>query len=827
MRIHPGFAGFLTAFTLLLLSACGGSSGSSSSSSASGSSSAAATATLSAGTSAVASGSATTLTWSSTNATSCTASGGWSGSLATSGSQSTGNLSVATTYSLTCSGSGGSSSAANVTVNIVPQATITAAPAAIASGSSSTLTWSSTNATSCTASGGWSGSQATSGTQSSGALTTTTAYSLVCSGAGGSSTATATVVISNGAVSVAPASSALTIGQSVQLTATAPGGGSSTWSVDGVTGGNAAVGSISSSGVYTAGTAAGVHTIVATSSTNTANTGTATVAITDLAGVYTYHNDAARDGANSQEYALTPTSVTSGNFHKLFSCNVDGAIYGQPLWVANLMVNGAKHNVVIVATAHNSLYAFDADTSPCATLWQASLMDSAHGASSGETSVPAGATGNLVGSGYGDMTPEVGITGTPVIDPAAGIVYAVSKSVSGTTSFFQRLHAIDITTGNEKGTGSPVTIAATFAGTGDGSSTTTFNAQRQFQRPGLALVNGQVYVMFASHEDTGNFYGWVLGYSFNGTSFTLASTLNVDPNASGAQGGIWMSGAAPAADAGNNLYFLTGNGTFAPASSNYGDSLLKVSSTLSIQGYFAPYNQATDQSNDSDFGAGGTAVLADLPAGSAHIHLLLGGGKDGSLYVLDRDTLAAPGSSSGLDSGSSCGTSTLSVQCASLGGGIFSTGAFWNNTFYIASAGGAATSYALTASTGQFTAGSTSPQSFSWPGATPSVSASGTQGGILWVLNTHSYCTNQSSSCGPAVLYAYDATNLSTLLWVSSTTSGDAAGNAVKFTVPTIANGKVYVGTRGSNAGAAYSSACTGSSATNACGELDVYGLTN
>ena len=290
------------------------------------------------------------------------------------------------------------------------------------------------------------------------------------------------------------------------------------------------MGVISAAGLYTAGTAAGAHTVFATSVANTANSGIATVAVTDLAGVYTYHNDLARDGVNSHEYALTTASVNTTSFGKLFACTVDGAIYGQPLWVANLTVSGAKHNVVFVATQHDSLFAFDADSSPCVTLWTASLIDTTHGAAAGETTVPSGPTGNLVGQGFGDITPETGVTSTPVIDPATNTLYVVSKSVdSAKTTFYQRLHAIDPTTGKEK-TGSPVTIAGTFPGTGDGSVTVAFSPRTELQRCGLTLVNGVVYIAWAGHEDFPPYYGWIMGYTYNGASFAQSSVLNVTPN---------------------------------------------------------------------------------------------------------------------------------------------------------------------------------------------------------------------------------------------------------------------------------------------------------
>jgi hypothetical protein len=716
-------------------------------------------------------------------------------------------------YTMTCTGIGGTSSPSTALVNVIPTATLIANPTVVGSGGTSLLTWSSTNASSCTASGGWSGSLGTSGSQRTAALSATTSYSLACSGAGGtSSLATATVTISNGSVTLSPTIAAIAQWQSQQFTATVPGGGAATWAVDGIAGGNATVGTISASGLYTAsaGTAVGTHTVVATSVANSSQSGSAVVAVTDLAGVYTYHNDPARDGANMHEFALTTANVNTSSFGKLFACTADGAIYAQPLWVANLTINSAQHNVVFVATQHDSLFAFDADASPCVTLWSVSLIDTSHGGSAGETTVPSGSSGNLVGSGNGDITPEVGVTGTPVIDPATNTLYVVSKSVnSAQTTFYQRLHAIDPATGSEK-MGSPVAIAGSFPGTGDGGTTIAFSPQLNNQRAGLSFVNGVVYLAWSSHEDTGTYHGWIMGYTYNGTSFAQSGVLSVTPN--GQKGGIWMSGGGMAADSNNNLYAITGNGTFdatnggAP-NNDYGDSLLQLTGSLTVSQYFTPSDQNSDFQNDQDFGSGGTAVLADLPAGSNSVtqHLVMGGGKDGGLYVLNRDLLGGLGDGNAIQK--------LSMD------GIYATGAFWNNNFYIAGAGGALVDYALDIAVPSFTLSvNQSASAYRWPGGTPSVSAAGAQSGIVWILDTSNYCTPQSSGCGPAVLHAYDATNLSTELWNSTMVGTDAPGNAVKFTVPTVANGKVYVGNRGNNTGGVNGS-------TSISGELDVYGL--
>jgi hypothetical protein len=604
-------------------------------------------------------------------------------------------------------------------------------------------------------------------------------------------------------MSLSPQIAAITLTRTQQFTATVPGGEGVAWMVDGIANGNSAVGVINASGLYTAGVA-GTHTIVATSVANSTQTASAIAAVTALPGVYTYHNELARDGANIQEYALTTANVNTVSFGKLASCTVDGAIYAQPLWVANVTLGGVKHNVVFVVTQHDSLFAFDGDASPCTRLWSVSLIDAAHGGTSGETSVPS----TLVGVGRGDIQPEIGVTGTPVIDPSSGILYVVSKSIDSTqTTFYQRLHAIDITTGNEE-TGSPALIAGTYPGIGDGSSTVTFNTKQENQRGGLALVNGTVYVTWSSHEDSAPWYGWIMGYQNSGTALTQTAVLNATPNVQ--RGGIWMGGGAPAVDSSNNIYVLTGNGTFdanssVPPTNDYGDSLLQMNAALEVSQYFTPSDQLFDAQNDKDFGSGGSAVLADLPVGNIVTHVLVCGGKDGTLYVINRDLLGGFGDST-------------AVQSIALGYGIFSTSALWNDYLFLAGIGGPLTAYQLTPSTVQFNLSSSSTQTYGFPGSTPSVSARGTQSGLVWALDTHSYCTNQSSSCGPAVLHAYDATNLTTELWNSSMNAADSAGNAVKFSVPTVANGKVYVGTRGNNTGGADAS-------TSTPGELEIYGL--
>jgi hypothetical protein len=610
-------------------------------------------------------------------------------------------------------------------------------------------------------------------------------------------------------VTVSPARAGVTINQTVTLSATSNDPAGVTWSV--AAGGGTLSASSSASGApvtYTAPANAGAYTVTAASVTDSTQQAGATIGVTDLAGVYTYHDDAARDGANTHEYALTPATVSTATFGKLFSCSVDGAIYAQPLWVANVTIGGARHNVVFVATAHDGLFAFDADTSPCQALWQVNLIDANHGATAGEVPVPNGPTGYKVGVGYGNISPEVGVIGTPVIDPGSGTLYVVSKSMNPAgTAFYQRLHAIDITSGNER-SGSPAGIAGSYPVAAGGSL--DFSAQQQNQRAGLALVGGNVYIAWGSHEDSIPWHGWMMGYS--GASLAQSAVLSTTPNVVG--GGIWMGGGAPAADVSGNLYVITGNGPLdamngSGPTNDYGDSLLQLSSTLTVGSWFSPSDQANDDANDVDFGSGGAAVVLNLSTGSLR-RLIVGGGKDGTLYVLNGDNLGGLGDSQ-------------AWQYFAVGHGIFSTGAFWNNTLYLGPAGSAMLAYSFDPATNMFNATQTSlsATTFGWPGSTPSVSAAGaSSNGILWGLDTSKYCTprgTQTTPCGPAVLHAYDASNLATELWNSAAVSSDAAGYAVKFTVPTVANGKVYVGTRGNDS--------FNGTPPSIPGELDVYGL--
>jgi hypothetical protein len=425
------------------------------------------------------------------------------------------------------------------------------------------------------------------------------------------------------------------------------------------------------------------------------------------------------------------------------------------------------------------------------TLWHANLIDSAHGATSGETTVPNGDVG-----GSTDIQPEIGIIGTPVISPSLNTLYAVTKSEGPSGTFHQRLHALDLSTGNEK-SGSPANVSGSVAGDGyDASgSSVTFNSRTHHQRTGLALVNGVVYATWASHGDIDPYHGWVIGY--NASSLAPVTTYNLTAN--GSRGGVWMSGAAPAADSANALYLSTGNGTFNRDSSSapntdLGDSVVKLatSSGISATDWFSPFNQSDLESADRDLGSSGVVLLPDQTSGTAH--LLVTGGKEGRLYLLNRDSMGHY-----CDSCSSSSGDTNTVQSFSATSALFGTPAFWNNGLYVGGLSDQLLVYTFNSSTGKF---QTSPSSqtstsFSFPGVTPSISSQGTSNGIVWALDTSQYGVPKNSG-GPAVLHAYDATDLTTELWNSTqaANNSDRAGNAVKFAVPTVANGKVYVGTR-------------------------------
>ncbi len=493
--------------------------------------------------------------------------------------------------------------------------------------------------------------------------------------------------------------------------------------------------------------------------------------------VLTYHNDNARTGQNLNETTLTPANVNMNGFGRLFFQAVDGQIYGQPLYVSNVAItNQGTHNVVFVATEHDSVYALDADNNT-APLWHVSFINPA----AGVTTVPNGDVGSE------NIAPEIGITSTPVIDAGTQTIYveAKTKEVSGpNTSYVHRLHALDLRSGTEK-FGGPVVIQATVPGNGDGNDGAghvSFNGLRHVNRPGLLLVNGVVYVAYGSHGDNGPYHGWLLG--FNALTLQPQGVFNATPN--GGLGGFWQAGDAPAADASNNIYCITGNGVFDGATNkDYGDSFLRLTlngTNLNLSDYFTPYNQQDLANADADLGSGGVMLLPDSVGGSNHPHLMVGTGKEGTIYLIDRDNL---GHFNALNNSNAVQTLPSAI------GGSFSTPAYFNNTLYYLGIGDRLKAFAFSGGVLVGTPAAESGDTFGYPGATPSISANGTNNGIVWALQT-----DAADGGGVGILHAYAATNVAVELYNSSQAgSRDVPGGAVKYTVPTVANGKVYVGT--------------------------------
>ena len=505
--------------------------------------------------------------------------------------------------------------------------------------------------------------------------------------------------------------------------------------------------------------------------------------------VLTQHNDIARTGQNRNETILTPANVNTNSFGKLFSYSIDGRAYAQPLYVPNLTMGagtvqaGTKHNVVFVATEHDSVYAFDADDnggSNASPLWKASLLDTAHGAPSGATTVPNGDVSTS------DIVPEIGITGTPVIDTTTNTLYVVSKTKES-GNYVQRLHALDITTGAEK-PASPVVLAAQVQGSGTGSSggILKFDSKWENNRPGLLLLNGNVYIGFAAHGDNGPWHGWILAYN----AASLQQTGAFCTTSSGSGSGIWMSGAGLAADTINSgrLFVATGNGAFNATtppytnSMSYGDDFIRLDANngaISVSDHFTPFNQASLSNADTDLASGGILLLPDQSAGG-HTHLMVQAGKEGRIYLVDRDNLGGFNSSS----------DNIVQEVPSTIAGLWSMPAYWNGNLYFWGNGDNLTQIPLTnGRLGGIIA--SSPEASGFPGATPSVSSNGNTNGIVWDVLTSAY-----GSSGAAVLLAHNASNVSTSLYSSNQNlSRDNPGQATKFVVPTVTNGKVYVGT--------------------------------
>lgn len=585
-----------------------------------------------------------------------------------------------------------------------------------------------------------------------------------------------------GPLVVSPVLSSLTTSQTLQLLVLTPGVSNRevNWAADG--------GAITPGGLYTPPSTQGAYTVKASLIANPNAVGTASVDVTTFPGTLTWRNDNSRSGVNSQELALAPATVSSSTFGKLFSCPIDGYAYAQPLYVPNLAIPGnGTHNVIFVATEKDSVFAFDADSNPCNQLWMASLIPPG--------SEAIGTPDPQITST--DIVPFVGITGTPVIDLKASILYVVAESqtktgaaniCSSASSYCHFLYAVDLGTGQSvfrpDGTG-----IATLAG-----HSSVFFPTIENQRAALLLDNGTVYIAFGSYGGQGEYHGWLFGY--DASTLQQTGVLNITPDAM--QGGIWQSGGGPSADANGNIFVATGDGPFDVnrGGMSYGNSFLRLGTAggLTVFDYFTPCDQATLQSAGLDVGASAPLLLPDSAGSASQPHLLIGGSKGGALYVVNRDAMG--------EYNFPCPDSPTRVQTIPVGGAILSTPLFWNNAVYVAPGNGNLMSFALSAGILASTpSASQSPETLGPQGPTPVISSNGANNATLWLIDSSGALANT-----PAILRAYDPNNLSDELYHSTTTSGlrDTAGPAVKFSVPTVANGKVYVGTQT---------------------ELDVYGL--
>ncbi len=535
--------------------------------------------------------------------------------------------------------------------------------------------------------------------------------------------------------------------------------------------------------------------VVVTNSAGTITSSSAKLSLTaqpangpSAADVVTFKNDALRSGQYLVETALTPANVNSTSFGLLHNTKVDGKVDAQPLYLSQLTIGVAAHNVVFVATEQGSVYAIDADAGT--TLWQVSLL------AAGETPSDAHAPCTQV-------EPKIGITSTPVIDRTAGpngTLYVVAMSLDKSSNYHQRLHALDVTTGAELANG-PTEIAATFP---NSAGTTTFDPGQYEERAALLLSGGVIYTSWTSHCDMAPYSGWVI--AFKQSDLTRTAVGNVAPNSGVAQSGgnsytingpaIWMSGDGPAADAAGNIYFLTGNGRFEttldtngfPNQGDFGNSFVKMSSsgaTLAVADYFTMSNEVAESQADQDLGSGGEMLLPDLmDSTNTAKHLVVGAGKDGNIYLVDRDNMGKFNSAK---------NNIWQEVDGALGGDVRSSPAYFNGTLYYGANGSKLKAFSVVNAKISAAATSQSSGSFGYPGTSPAVSASGTANAIVWAHE------NQNNGT-VAVLHAYNAANLATELYNSTLATGsrDQFGAGNKFITPTVAGGKVFVGTTNS-----------------------------
>jgi hypothetical protein len=497
--------------------------------------------------------------------------------------------------------------------------------------------------------------------------------------------------------------------------------------------------------------------------------------------ITTAQYDNFRTGANTLETILTPRNVNPARFGKLFAMPVDGDVYAQPLYVPKLEIPGKGiHNIVYIATERDSVYAFDAAARPAIPLWHASFIDEAKGISP--------VSWSDVGCSF--IGPDIGITSTPAIDLTTRTIYVVARtrerSAGGEELFYQRLHALDLGTGSEK-LGSPILIRASVTGStlfGSISREVRFNAAVENARAALLLSKGMLYIAWGSSCDHGSYYGWVFAY--DARTLKQTGVFNTAPDAG--KSGIWQSDAGLAADDEGNVYTVTGNGKFSASSSggrDYGDSVLKLSlqsGTLGVRDYFTPFNQFWLNWKDDDLGSCGPVLLPDQSG--PHRHVLVAAGKAGVMYLLDRDRMGR--FHSGSDSHA---LQTVAVSPK----GVHGAPAYWNGHLYVFGSEDVLKDFAVAEN--RLSAAPVHQGNFRFrnPGAIPAVSANGSADGVVWVVLTKAYWEKNV----PAILQAYDAEDVSRLLYTTEHDARDAPGMAVRFTIPTIASGRVYVGSKG------------------------------
>lgn len=581
-------------------------------------------------------------------------------------------------------------------------------------------------------------------------------------------------------LTVSPHLSSVTTSQPLQLQVTTAGVTNNlvSWAVDGFLNGNPTRGTITPDGLYTPPNSAGSHTVTARLIANQGAIGSAQVVVTDFAGTFTWRNDNSRSGQNQKELALAPTTFDSSTFGKLFSCPLDGYAYAQPLYVANLVISPSEtKNVVFVATEKDSVFAFDADANPCVQLWQTSFVPT------GEEVVSASDINAA------EITPFIGITGTPVIDASSSTLYVVAETRTTTLqpSYHERLYAVDLTR-----------VPPKIQPVGKEISNPAFSPQWENQRAALLLDNGNTYVAFASHDGLSYYNGWLFGYNAS----TLQPTnmaFDVTPDANPG-GGIWQSGGGPSADANHNIYVATGRGAFEASvgAPDYGESFLRLNTVgpLSVD-YFTPCDQAMLFAMGQDIGSSAPVLLPDS---MGPVPLMIGAAKNGSLYVLNRDNLGKYSACPDLPSRAQVVVPMGDTPIQP----ILSTPLFWNDAVYVAPANSRLKAFPMPGGVLNPTPlALQSPEILGPQGATPVLSSNGANNAIIWLIDSTGALVTPNM---PAVLRAFDAGNLSNEIYNSTTASADRdkAGPAVKFTVPTVANGRVYVGTQT---------------------ELDVYGL--